>query len=272
MSDRRHRSSIDRRRFLKNSMAATAAAASRMAAPAVIPAQNLDSPVVYALIGTGSQGRNHLRNLSTLKSGRCAVLCDTYPPNLAKGVQEVGGRPDTESGDYRRVLERKDVEAVFITTPLPPARSHAAGCLERRKARLRREVPDERGRGDSPGLRGQAPPPRAGFAGRASAALQRGLPQCHAHDPHRSVGPGDDDPGPVAPKYQLAPPGSRCQAGAKHQLEDVPRILGRPDGRTGIPYGGRGQLGLRVGAGQRHRRRRQRLLEGTAARSSTTWP
>lgn len=117
MSDRRHRSSIDRRRFLKHSMAATAAAASRMAAPAVIPAQNLDSPVVYALIGTGSQGRNHLRNLSTLKSGRCAVLCDTYPPNLAKGVQEIGGRPDTESGDYRRVLERKDVEAVFITTP-----------------------------------------------------------------------------------------------------------------------------------------------------------
>ena len=117
MSDLRHRSSIDRRSFLKNSMAAAAVAASQAAAPAVIPARNLDSPVVYALIGTGSQGRNHLRNLSTLKSGRCAVLCDTYPPNLAKGVREIGGRPDTESGDYRRVLERKDVEAVFITTP-----------------------------------------------------------------------------------------------------------------------------------------------------------
>lgn len=117
MSDRRYRSSIDRRGFLKNSMAAAAAAASQAAAPAVISARNLDSPVVYALIGTGSQGRNHLRNLSTLKSGRCAVLCDIYPPNLAKGVQEIGGRPDTETGDYRRVLERKDVEAVFITTP-----------------------------------------------------------------------------------------------------------------------------------------------------------
>lgn len=117
MSDRWHHSSIDRRRFLKNSMAAAAATASQTAAPAFISARNLDSPVVYALIGTGSQGRNHLRNLSTLKSGRCAVLCDTYPPNLAKGVQEIGGRPDTEAGDYRRVLERKDVEAVFITTP-----------------------------------------------------------------------------------------------------------------------------------------------------------
>ena len=110
MSDRRHRSSIDRRGFLKSSVTAAVAAASQSAAPAVISARNLDSPVVYALIGTGSQG-------STLKSGRCAVLCDTYAPNLAKGVQAIGGRPDTESGDYRRVLERKDVEAVFITTP-----------------------------------------------------------------------------------------------------------------------------------------------------------
>ena len=117
MSDRPHRSSMDRRGFLKNSVTAAAAAASQVAAPAIIPARSLDSPVVYALIGTGSQGRNHLRNLSTLKSGRCAVLCDTYAPNLARAVRTIGGRPDTESGDYRRVLERKDVEAVFITTP-----------------------------------------------------------------------------------------------------------------------------------------------------------
>ncbi len=117
MSDRRHHASIDRRSFLKNSVVAVAAAASQTGAPAVIPARSLDSPVVYGLIGAGSQGRNHLRNLSTLKSGRCAVLCDTHAPNLAKGVQAIGGRPDTESGDYRRVLERKDIEAVFITTP-----------------------------------------------------------------------------------------------------------------------------------------------------------
>ncbi len=117
MSDLRQRNSIDRRSFVKSSIAATAGAASHMGAPAIVHAQSLASPVVYALIGTGSQGRNHLRNLSTLKSGRCAVLCDTYGPNLAKGVEAIGGKPDTESGDYRRVLERKDVEAVFITTP-----------------------------------------------------------------------------------------------------------------------------------------------------------
>ncbi len=117
MSDGRQRNSIDRRSFVKSAIAATAGAASHIGAPAIIHAQSLDSPVVYALIGAGSQGRNHLRNLSTLKSGRCAVLCDTYEPNLAKGVEAIGGKPDTESGDYRRVLERKEVEAVFITTP-----------------------------------------------------------------------------------------------------------------------------------------------------------
>lgn len=117
MFDQRHSVSIDRRSFLRNSLVAATAAASQTVAPAIISARNSFSPVVYALIGTGSQGRNHLRNLSTLKSGRCAVLCDIHAPNLAKGVQAIGGEPDTELGDYRRVLERKDVEAVFITTP-----------------------------------------------------------------------------------------------------------------------------------------------------------
>ena len=63
MSDRRHHASIDRRSFLKNSVVAVAAAASQTGAPAVIPARSLDSPVVYGLIGAGSQGRNHLRNV-----------------------------------------------------------------------------------------------------------------------------------------------------------------------------------------------------------------
>ena len=117
MSDCQQENSMNRRTFLKSSVVVTAGAASRVRAPAIIHAQGVQSPVVYALIGAGSQGRNHLRNLSTLKSGRCAVLCDTYEVNLKKGLKEIGNQPETETNDYRRVLERKDVEAVFITTP-----------------------------------------------------------------------------------------------------------------------------------------------------------
>ena len=86
MADCQPKNSMNRRTFLKSSVVLTAGAASHVRAPAIIHAQGVESPVVYALIGVGAQGRNHLRNLSTLKSGRCAGLCDTYPVNLKKGL------------------------------------------------------------------------------------------------------------------------------------------------------------------------------------------
>ncbi len=45
------------------------------------------------------------------------MICDIYPPNLKKGVETIGGNPDTIPDDYRRLLDRKDIEAVFIVTP-----------------------------------------------------------------------------------------------------------------------------------------------------------
>jgi predicted dehydrogenase len=44
-------------------------------------------------------------------------VCDIYPPNLKKGVETIGNNPETVADDYRRVLDRKDIEAVFIVTP-----------------------------------------------------------------------------------------------------------------------------------------------------------
>ena len=78
MQNSRKKNSINRRSFLKSSALIVASVATHTGTPGIIRAQNLQTPVVYALIGSGSQGRNHLRNLATLKNGRCAVLCDTF--------------------------------------------------------------------------------------------------------------------------------------------------------------------------------------------------
>jgi len=40
-----------------------------------------------------------------------------YPPNLKKGVETIGTNPDTYV-DYRKLVERKDMDAVLIATPL----------------------------------------------------------------------------------------------------------------------------------------------------------
>jgi predicted dehydrogenase len=74
-------------------------------------------PVGYGIIGTGTQGCELLRHLATIPEGRCLVNCDIYPPNLKAGVEAIGGHPAT-CDDYRRVLDRPDVEAVLIATPL----------------------------------------------------------------------------------------------------------------------------------------------------------
>ena len=109
---------LSRRHFLKYSTCLSAAATfSSLGAPAIIRAQSLASPVSYGFIGSGRQGCNHLKHLSTISTGRCTVICDIYPPNLKKGVETIGNNPETVADDYRRVLDRKDIEAVFIVTP-----------------------------------------------------------------------------------------------------------------------------------------------------------
>jgi predicted dehydrogenase len=109
---------VTRREFLKS--AAALAAASTLpgaGAPAVLSAQSLGNPVRYGVIGTGTEGCTLLRFLTTIPEGRCIATCDIYPPNLKKGVETIGTNPDTYE-DYRKMLERKDLEAVLIATPL----------------------------------------------------------------------------------------------------------------------------------------------------------
>jgi predicted dehydrogenase len=109
---------VSRRSFLKSSGVVTATTVmSTLGGPAIIHAQTLANPVNYGFIGSGRQGCNHLKHLSTISRGRCAVICDIYPANLKKGVETIGNNPETVPDDYRRVLDRKDIEAVFIVTP-----------------------------------------------------------------------------------------------------------------------------------------------------------
>jgi len=97
----------NRRKFLS-----TAASA-----PLLLPssAAGANERVSVALIGAGGRGRRVYEAFKELGSPRPAV-CDVYQPNLAKGL-EVADEGAQAYGDYRRVLERKDIDAVLIATP-----------------------------------------------------------------------------------------------------------------------------------------------------------
>jgi predicted dehydrogenase len=107
-----------RRDFLKK----TATTAAAVGMPYVIPSGVLAMPgrpgpndrIVYGHIGIGGMGSSHI------VADSCAALCDVDKNHLdqnALRVKERGGKVELLTNDYRRVLERKDIDAVTIGTP-----------------------------------------------------------------------------------------------------------------------------------------------------------
>jgi len=80
------------------------------------PARNLP-PVNIGFIGTGTQGQTLLQRLVRIPGVRVVAVCDIYPPHLSRGLRMAGSQAKGYE-DYRQLLERKDIDAVIIATPL----------------------------------------------------------------------------------------------------------------------------------------------------------
>jgi predicted dehydrogenase len=109
----------NRREFLKDTgrLAATTAAIT-LASGAV--ARQANAPLPVAVIGTGGMGSNHVRLLSSRPDVRVAYVCDVDEGRLARAAREVETRSKKAPKavkDLRRVLDDKDVVAVWIATP-----------------------------------------------------------------------------------------------------------------------------------------------------------
>jgi predicted dehydrogenase len=117
---------LSRRAFLGKSARAVALApglggcllwATRRAPAATVGANDR---IRLGLIGCGGRGRDVLGVFLTHAEVDCPVVCDVDDAMLAKTVELVehkrGQRPETVK-DFRRLLERKDVDAVLVATP-----------------------------------------------------------------------------------------------------------------------------------------------------------
>jgi len=108
---------LSRRDLLKTAGAVAAVAAVIDGAPAIQTVKAANSQVQYGMIGTGSRGSYLLKHLKDIPAGRCVALCDIEQTALDHGVETIGNHPQTYK-DYRELLDRKDLDAVFVITPL----------------------------------------------------------------------------------------------------------------------------------------------------------
>ena len=69
----------------------------------------------FAIVGTGIRGCDLLRSARNVPTGVCVASADLYSTRLKAGLEAYGSNFDT-TGDYRRLLDRKDIDAVFVAT------------------------------------------------------------------------------------------------------------------------------------------------------------
>ena len=77
--------------------------------------------IVMGIIGVGGIGKAHLNWFSGFDDVEVVALCDVDRNSLEKAGKELGekrpgSKPDLY-GDFRRVLDRKDIHAVSVATP-----------------------------------------------------------------------------------------------------------------------------------------------------------
>ena len=72
--------------------------------------------IVFGLIGCGGMGAANMRNFMQPEDVEVAALCDVDEnriPGDFKAVESKYGRKPTVYDDYRKMLERKDIDASF---------------------------------------------------------------------------------------------------------------------------------------------------------------
>jgi len=72
--------------------------------------------IVLGFVGVGGMGTGLINEFRRFPDVEIAAVCDVYQPHLRRAQGAAGEKAETY-GDFRRVLDRKDIDAVVIATP-----------------------------------------------------------------------------------------------------------------------------------------------------------
>ncbi len=113
------RTEFNRRKFMLTvvgGMAATALPARRARAARV----GANDKIRLAVIGNGGMGSRHIEALATNDQCTLVALCDVAKSryyNAADKVEQMTGKRPDGYQDFREVLDRQDIDGIFVVTP-----------------------------------------------------------------------------------------------------------------------------------------------------------
>ena len=108
-------SGVSRRVFVK----ATVAGLTALSASRVLGA---NERINVGLIGFGLIGRFHLAAIKAQPDALVTAVCDVHKGRVEQAAEMAGGSA-AKYGDFRKLLEDKNVDAVYVATPGPLARA-----------------------------------------------------------------------------------------------------------------------------------------------------
>ncbi len=99
-------------------------------APAILMAQSPNDVVRVGIIGVGNRGAFLLRHILKVPNVKVVAICDLNPDTLKKALQAAAAHSPEGYTEYRKLLERKDIDAVFIATPVDLHKEMTIAALE----------------------------------------------------------------------------------------------------------------------------------------------
>ncbi|MGH9722165.1 MAG: Gfo/Idh/MocA family protein [Bryobacteraceae bacterium] len=115
---------VTRRHFL--------AVPSALGAASALQAQPASDTLRVAFIGVGNRGGFLLRHMLKVPGVQVVAICDIVPETLKTAMAratEAGHKPEAYT-EYRKLLERKDIDAVVIATPVDLHKEMTVASLE----------------------------------------------------------------------------------------------------------------------------------------------
>ena len=120
---------MNRRSFVQSLSAAALATKSLTSIAETARSEaSASTPVRLGIIGPGSRGKELIRNALRVPGVTIAAAADVYAPRFQQLNQLCGYNVPAHS-DYRSLLDRKDLDAIIVSTPLSLHAEHVLAAL-----------------------------------------------------------------------------------------------------------------------------------------------